>query len=75
MLLLLTRVGPSGGSRVALIAASVLSLGSLAAAFLAQARIGADAMEKDRPLNTPAGAVALWALVAALALAAISVML
>jgi hypothetical protein len=75
MLLLVTRVTTSGASRAALIGASVLSLCSLAFAFVAQARIGANAADKDRPLNTPASTVALGVLVAALGLAAVSLLL
>jgi len=75
MLLLVIRVGTSGASRAALITASVLSLCSLAAAFAAQARIGANAIDKDRPLNTPASTVSLCVLIAALALAAFSLLL
>jgi len=75
MLLLVMRAGVSGASRAALIAASVLALGSLASAFVAQARISANAIDKDPPLNTPESTVSLCVLLAALALAAVSLLL
>ena len=57
-----------------LIGAAILALGSLGSAFVAQSRIGAYVLEKDRPLTSTAGTVALSLLLAALALAAVSLL-
>jgi hypothetical protein len=61
-------------TRGLLIAAAILSLSSLGSAFVAQSRIGTYVLEKDRPLNSPAGTAALLLLLAALTLAAVSLL-
>jgi hypothetical protein len=61
-------------SRGLLIAAAILSLSSLGSAFMAQSRIGVYVLEKDRPVNSTAGAVSLSLLLAGLAVAALSLL-
>jgi len=63
-------------SRVVMAASWLLLLGALGAAFTAQGRVSAQAAEGASPVESaPAGAAALWLLVAGLALAAISLLL
>jgi hypothetical protein len=73
MLLLVLR-NDAPVTRGLLIAAAILSLASLGSAFIAQSRIAAYVLEKDRPLNTTAGTVSLFLLLSALALAAASLL-
>jgi len=75
MLLLVIRRDVSHLTQGLLIAAAMLSLCSLGCAFIAQGRISAYVMENDHPLNTTAGPVALSLLLAALAVAAVSLLL
>ena len=73
--LLLARLGSAGTpARVVIAVAWLLLLGSLGAAFTAQARIGADAPDAGSAGGGPAAAAALWLLIAGLALAAISLL-
>src|SRR5262249_4102619 len=75
VLLLVMRREVSHVTQGVLITAAMLSLCSLAFAFIAQGRIGAYVMENDRPLNTVAGAVSLSLLLAAFALTAVGLLL
>lgn len=73
--LLVARLGSATmPARVVIAVAWVLLLGSLGAAFTAQARIGAEAADGVSPSAGPAAAAALWLLIAGLALAAISLL-
>ncbi len=73
--LLLARLGSATmPARVVIAVAWVLLLGSLGAAFTAQARIGAEAADGVSPSAGPAATAALWLLIAGLALAAISLL-
>jgi hypothetical protein len=75
VILLFIRDDASDAARALVIAASVLSLCSTAAAFVAQARIARQAMEDDSPLETHGGALSLWAVFLGLALASFSLLL
>jgi hypothetical protein len=66
---------PSGPSLVVLISALGLLLGSVGAAFSAQANVGALARESDAALKTTAASASLWLLIAGLALVAGSLLL
>lgn len=73
--MLLARLGSATmPARVVIAVAWVLLLGSLGAAFTAQARIGAEAHDGVSSAAAPAAAAALWLLIAGLALAAVSLL-
>jgi hypothetical protein len=75
ILLLVLRRDVSHVTQGLLIAAAILSLCSLGSAFIAQGRINAYVTENDHPLNTVASPVSLSLLLAALAVAAVSLLL
>lgn len=61
--------------RIALAAGWLLLLGGLGAAFTAQGRLGAAAVQRDGPVDGGAAAVAsLWLLIAGLAVTALSLL-
>src|SRR5262245_23197818 len=73
--LFLLRASASMPSRVTLACGWMLLLGALGAAFSAQGRFSAHIPDGNRPLDAgPAGALALWLLMAGLALSAISLL-
>jgi hypothetical protein len=76
VMLLLTRAGQmTGASMMVLAAGSALLLGSLGAAFTAQARVSAYAAGGDPSFDRgTAGVAALWLLIAGLALSAASML-
>ena len=72
---LLVAAGAAGGStaaRVALAAAWMLLLGALGAAFTAQQRVSASMPDSARGFDSGAAGMALWLLIAGLAVTAVS---
>lgn len=75
MLLVVRMGGASTASRALLAVGWLLLLGSLGSAFTAQGRVGTDIAETSGPIvPSPAGGIALWLLIAGLAISAISLL-
>jgi hypothetical protein len=77
IVLAVLRVGAMGTpGRIAMAAGWLLLLGALGAAFTAQGRLGASAVDRDVAVDAgPAGVASLWLLMTGLAVTAISLLL